>query len=331
MEFNCYNDIYFQEEYANLYIDEDEEIFNFTHKNTGKWLFNISIKRPINPVGKQQTTQSLFDLETAYGYGGICTNTKDEQFVNEAIRKYRNLCFSNNIVAEFFRFHPFNSFPYLFPKHFDFLVKDRPTVVINLKRPYEEIFSDFKSSLRRNIRKANKNGLFFTEMVKSPENIEAFIELYYLTMKRNKATSFYFFSKTYFQKLFQNKYVKLYGVYYKNNLINAGIFLFSPEIIYYHLGASDPNYYFLNGNPLLFAEVCHANVYKYDKLYLGGGNTSRLDDSLFQFKRKFSGETKPFYIGGMIYNKRAYNNLVKLWEKQNPQDNRVFFLKYRLK
>ncbi|MFB6088502.1 MAG: hypothetical protein ABEK36_01860 [Candidatus Aenigmatarchaeota archaeon] len=311
-------------------MNSSEQPFVFDYKKNDNWLFNISIKRPITKVGNYPIKEKIFDLETAYGYGGICTNSRDEKFISKALTQYRHKCISENIVAEFFRFHPFNVFPINHPDIFDFISKDRPTIFIDLNQSYENIFKNFKSALRRNIRKANKNNLVFKEMEKTGENIEAFRKLYYLTMKKNRADKFYFFSDEYFRELLNKDYARLFGVYYGGHLTNAGIFLFSPPFIYYHLGASDPKYYTLNGNPLLFSEICRLFSFQYGILYLGGGNSSNPKDSLYQFKRKFSDKINYFYIGGIIYNNEKYNELLDLWEQQNPDDDRVYFLKYRL-
>jgi hypothetical protein len=330
MEFNCKKDVYFRKDYINLYLNSSEEPFVFHYEEDDNWLFNISVKRPIIKVGNYPFEGNFYDLETAYGYGGICTNSWDEQFISKAITQYRNKCLSENIVAEFFRFHPFNVFPIVHSDIFDFLSKDRPTICIDLNQSYESIFKNFKSALRRNIRKANKNNLVFKEMEKTGENIEAFRRIYYLTMNKNRAEKFYFFSNSYFRTLLKKDYTKLFGVYYDNHLINAGIFLFSHPFIYYHLGASDPQYYGLNGNPFLFSEICRLFNFQYDILYMGGGNSPNPEDSLYQFKRKFSNNINYYYIAGMVYNQEKYNELIDLWKKHHPDDDRVYFLKYRL-
>ena len=331
MNFDCFSDVYYTYNYVNLYLDSGDEPFEFYYEENEKWVYNISIKHPINYVGDVQVNEEIFDLETVYGYGGIFTNSRDKTFIKKALAKYREKCRKNNIIAEFFRFHPYNSFPVSFPDSFDFLSKDRLTIIINLNQSYDEIFKNFKSSLRRNIRKALKNGLVAQEVEKSDKNIEAFKKLYHHTMEKNQADNFYFFSTSYFNNLLEKEYAKLYGIFYDGKLINAGIFLFSYPFIYYHLGASDFHYYSLNGNALLFSELCRKYNYQYEIFYLGGGNTPDLENSLYKFKRKFSPDTRYFYIGGFIYNHEKYNELIDIWNTQHPDDNRVYFLKYRLK
>jgi hypothetical protein len=63
---------------------------------------------------------------------------------------------------------------------------------------------------------------------------------------------------------------------------------------------------------------------------MGGGNSPNPEDSLYQFKRKFSNNINYYYIAGMVYNQEKYNELIDLWKKHHPDDDRVYFLKYRL-
>ncbi len=330
IEFNYKNDVYFQKDYINLYLNDSEQSFIFEYQENDNWLYNISIKKPIIKIGNCPVKEKIYDLETAYGYGGIFTNSGDGHFIDKALARYRQKCLQENIVAEFFRFHPFNLFPVNYPGAFNFLIKDRPTISIDLHQSYEHIFNNFKPALRRNIRKAKKNNLVFREMKKTRKNLEAFKTLYYLTMNRNQAKEFYFFSSTYFQQLLAKDYSRLFGVFSGNKMINSGVFLFSYPFIYYHLGASDPHYYSLNGNPFLFSEICRQFSFQYKLLYLGGGNSPKPEDSLYQFKRKFSDKINYFYIGGMVYQPSKYNELTRTWKEQHPDEKKAYFLKYRL-
>jgi L-amino acid N-acyltransferase YncA len=46
-------------------------------------------------------------------------------------------------------------------------------------------------------------------------------------------------------------------------------------------------------------------------MHLGGGRTSRPDDALLAFKAKFSPQRVPYYTGGLIYARGAYEQLAR--------------------
>ncbi len=322
------NDVYYLDDYVKLYLKSNQQIFKFEFNEGSKQFYHITIKRPIFFNNSQFDG---YDLETAYGYGGFLINTQDQAFVHKALKEYEAFCQNQNIVAEFFRFHPFNDFPYNFSNYFDFFVEDRPTVFVDLKKAYEIIYKAYHPTLRRNLKKASKNNLIFLKLEPNSENIRRFLHLYYMTMKKNNAHSFYFFPESYFDKLFNLQNTKLFGVEFKGQIVNMVIILESFPFCYYHLGASDPEYYFLNGNPFLFDQLIKFYQQKFKIFYLGGGATPAPDDSLLRFKRKFSPDTKPFFIAGKIFNKEKYDHLIQNAEKKCPELKSVkYFLKYRL-
>ncbi len=324
------DDVYHRKEYAGLYLSGEAELFDFAYRKNGRLFRNVSIKRPVSKVGKKKLDNSVYDLETPYGYGGPVANCRDRKFIREALREYEAHCLENGIVAEFFRFNPFSALCTDHEYFFDFLQNDRKNVFVPLRRDLQDIQADFKPSLRRNIRKAAEHNLEFAELEKTESNIDKFRELYSETMKKRSAAEFYYFSREYFEKLTALAFTQCYGIHYHDKLINAIILLVSEDIVYYHLGATRPGFYHLNGNAYIFREVIRKMQGKYSYFMLGGGNSGDEKDSLFRFKSKFSSYTKDFYIGGKIYNREQYDKLTGIWRQEGGDPDRDYFLKYRL-
>ena len=313
-------DLMFSKEYANLYLKDGEEVFEFKYKEGNKIFRTLSIKRPIKKVGNEIINEKYFDLESPYGYGGYLLNSEDEKFIKKAFNEYKTYCQEENIVAEFIRFHPF-----IVPikNELDFCMHDRNIVVKEINNG-KSVLDSYSSKVRNIIRKCDK-----MIQIRKSKNINKFIEIYYYTMKKNNADDFYYFDKKYFGKLLKLDDVVLYEAVFENNIIAMSFFIFS-HFGYYHLSANTPNSYKLNANYLLlhyaFIEAQRRNV-KY--FILGGGTTSDPNDSLLKFKKKFSKLLKPFYIGGIIFNKNKYQEYNNLWLQQSKKDMN-YFLKYRL-
>lgn len=319
---NLIDDIYYSNDYISLYLKDNEELFSFKYEENNKVFINKTIKRPILNIGNTTINDKCYDLETAYGYGGLYTNTDDQTFIKKAMEKYEQKCNEENIISEFTRFHPMNNFHTRCDNFFDFNFYDRDVVVKNLE---EDILASYSSKVRNTIKRATEK-----VTINESNNISKFIELYNVTMHKNNAEDFYFFNENYYNNLLQNKNIKLYEVIYDNEIIAMGFFMFSNDICHYHLSANTDISYKLNTNYALLHymfETAKSNGQKY--FILGGGTTSKKDDPLFKFKQKFSKDLKPFYISGKIYNREIYLKYNKIWQEQSKEDIK-YFLKYRL-
>ena len=327
MEFNLEEDIFYDKDYVGLYMGDEDKIFEFAYLEGDKYLKNIAIKRPIKRILNTSVEDGFYDLETAYGYGGMYTNTDDKQFLKRALEKYKEKCISEGIIAEFVRFHPFNEIHKNISDYFNFLSIDRKVVYVDLTKGYDEINEIYGSSLRRDLRKPYEYGVLFKESEKIEES--RFTELYYATMKKVNASKFYFFSDEYFSKLSEMPSCKIYGAYYEGKFVTSVIILESFPIIYYHLAATDPDCYPLNVNSFNLDQIIKLYTNKgFQCFYLGGGIKQGPDDSLFKFKYKFSKLTTDFVLGGKIYNESIYNRYVEIFKNEYPDDIN-YFLKYR--
>jgi len=321
-KFNLLKDIYYNNKYISLYLQEGEELFDFRYDEGEIFLVNRTIKRPIIKIGNINIGDGYYDLESAYGYGGFYTNSNDDDFLKRAFEVYEKRCYDEKIIAEFMRFHPFNDFPIEHKNHLAFNLYDRDVVVVSLEN---DILSAYTSKVRNTIKRASEK-----VVVHESDNLEKFIALYTETMTKNEATEFYFFDETLFKNLYGMKEVKLYEVLFEKEVVAMGFFMEGSDLMHYHLSANSQLSYTLNANYTLLyklSEIAKAEGKSY--FVLGGGSTALADDPLLKFKKKFSKETKPFYISGKIYNQEIYNKYVRLWEEQS-KENMKYFLKYRL-
>ncbi len=316
------NDIYYSDEYISLYLKDDDELFSFKYEEGNNLFINKTIKRPIKKIANININDGYFDLESAYGYGGYYTNCDDKEFIANAMNAYYAKCNEEKVIAEFIRFHPFNTFPAEHQTYLDFNVHDRDVVIFNLDK---DILSSYPSKIRNTIKRATEKVIF-----QESKNIEKFIDIYTITMKKNYADDFYLFDKVFFEKLFTLKDVKLYEILFEDQVIAMGFFMFGQDLVHYHLSANTDLSYKLNSNYALLNNL-FLLAQRLDKKYfvLGGGTTSDIDDPLLKFKKKFSKELKAFYISGNVFNQKVYDKYNAIWLEQSSHDIK-YFLKYRV-
>jgi len=308
-------DVYFEEKYVKLYeTDKDEAVCFVCIQNSYCFLF------PFLKRGFKYKEIDYFDFETPYGYGGPIWNCDNKEFILESLKIFYKYCKSNNFVSGFVRFHPLiqNSC------HFDSIgqvIIDRPTIAIDLNLPEDEIWmSEIHTKNRNIIRKAEKNQLKF---VADYEYIylDQFVQLYNKTMNKLSADNFFYFDKNYYLKFKNSIKNSFLGVVLYNNIVISGaIFFYSELFAHYHLSGSDVRYLYLYpNNYMLWEATRELKKYNLEKFHLGGGINSDINNSLLEFKRKFSKSQYKFQIGKLIFNFDVYQSLCEEWIAKNPE------------
>jgi len=148
----------------------------------------------------------------------------------------------------------------------------------------DEVYSTFRDSTKRNIRKAIKEGVK-TRILNSLDSIREFYRLHCITRREHglPPQPYVFFEKIYEHVLSKNKgFVVLASQ--DNTNIAAAIYFHFGEKATYKYGASDRNYQHLRANNLVMWEAikwCSQNGYK----RFCFGRTEPGNKGLLQFKR----------------------------------------------
>ncbi|WKA53855.1 GNAT family N-acetyltransferase [Planococcus shixiaomingii] len=325
-------DLYFEENYGRLYeeIENGEcQVFEFEH-SLGV-IRHMFIKRKIPILLNGET---YYDLITPYGYGGplivACEEGRKKELVQQFQVAFQHYCKENNIVSEFVRFHPIisNAQDFIDCYEVKFL---RSTIKTDLSSHEDPILMEYSSSCRRDIRRALKEGVEF-RVTQNPPDLEKFKTLYYSTMERNQADTYYYFDDIYFSKclkLFGEKIV-LIEVLYKGQTIGMGLNFIYNKLIHAHLTGTLKDYHHLfPANILQYGIALWGKEQGFEMIHHGGGRTNRTDDSLYLFKKKFGRNTDfEFYVGEKIWNEEIYDQLCI---KANAALASDFFPAYRKK
>lgn len=283
----------------------------------------------LKPIDSYDLDQTYYDIQTAYGYGGIITNQPgiQDSVVDKFNREVNSWLLDNNVVAEFIREHPL-----LFQCRRDAgYVRVRQNVYIEPTADY--ILPDRKA--RQNISKTLHNNDISVFIDDDLVHLDEFIRLYNLNTSRLNMNKYYYFTDEYFSKirLLLINNTKLIHILHKDKIINSVIFLHHGNKGTLHLAGSDHEYQALRTNDLMYYSAINLSYNMgLDILNIGGGTSTNEDDSLFNFKKKFSNVHRDVMVGKKIINQPVYNNLVEQWKSKYPElelKYRDFFLKYR--
>lgn len=310
-----YQDLYFREEYVKLYESERVKACCFIYEDGHSVMLFPFLRRAFEYKGS-----TYFDFETAYGYGGPISNDQSERFMTAALQAMSSKAFEENYVCGFVRFHPllenWNNFDKV-----GRLIKDRKTIAIDLSGGIEATWMNEIHTKNRNvIKKGEKNGLEFI-VDNDFTFLKQFEQLYNSTMDKLDAEGFYYFDQKYYNQLkdtIQNRFLGI--VKHEGKVVAGAIIFYQLPYGHYHLAGSDKaSLKYSPNNFLLWSAAKELLNRGIEHFHLGGGTDGLEDNSLYQYKRKFSKHEYQFTFGKMIFNSSLYDNICADWAAANPK------------
>lgn len=323
-------DVFYIAEYVEAlkeHGDGEPLLFYYNYKDTKA--MNVIMKRDIAKADffKDKIEKNkYFDLTSPYGYGGFIIEGKDYKNVN---KEYKKFCKKNNIICEFVRFNLTENYE---KKYYGKIDNIKHNIIRTLDLNPQEMLMDFEHKVRKNIKKANKNGLEI-QIDTTGKSIESFLEIYYKTMNRNNAKKEYYFDKKFFSILnSMNENIAYFNVLYKGKIISTELVLYTPNNCYSYLGGTLSEYFNLRPNDFLKYEIIKWAYNKNIKNFILGGGYSEKDDGIYKYKKSFAPKNGQvdFYIGKKIFNMKIYKKLVNIRKKEKDfNDTSKYFPLYR--
>lgn len=247
---------------------------------------------------------SYEDMETPWGYGGAVA--LDEGAFWQGLGLWRQRQSDRGRIAEFIRLHPFLN-PAALRGFLDQIRFDRLTVLVDLMEAPEQRRKYYSKGTRYSLRRAEA-ALTLREL--DERDAEIFERLYNAGLDRNDAAESYYFDRTYFRDLLAAPWARTWVAEQAGEPIAVACFLSGGPFAHYHLsgGTSAARdsfaHYLLLENAFETYGALGARW-----MHLGGGRSGAPDDALLHFKSKFSPTLIPFYTGGIVFDRAAYDSL----------------------
>lgn len=319
-------DVYYLQEWYQTWLEYEVSEAQCIHAEIDGYEFLYPfLKRKISKYDLQNT---YYDIQTAYGYGGIIVNS--DKVPEDIVSKLNNLIdeflHDNFIIAEFIRVHPLLD-----------SIKRTAEYSLVRKNVFVQTNESYKiphKQARQNIVKAKSFNLEI-QIDNDLKYLDEFINLYQLTAQRLKMSDYYWFDNDYFYKvreLLRGKNTLIH-ILCEGMIIASGLLVFYNEKASLHLAASNDKYFNMRPNDMLYhAAIQYSIENKIQFLNLGGGLTPDLNDNLFRFKSKYSDFHKDVFVGKKIINPEIYHKVTQEWALIHPELTEKygnFFLKYR--
>ena len=155
----------------------------------------------------------------------------------------------------------------------------------------DQLWENYKDSLKRNIKTALKSDLCF-QKIKSRDEVDQFYRLYLASMRRNKALAKYpiqLFYKIY--DLLVPEFSDMFFVKYHNQPVAGMVVIYSDETAHYFHGGSVTEYLHLRPNHLLFHHAIKIAKETGKSCFDFMGSSKKML-GLIQFKEKWGAEKK---------------------------------------
>ena len=196
------------------------------------------------------------------------------------------------------------------------------------------IRSGYSESLRRQIKSYRKEADQVTTDDVEWKDVTEFTELYHRTMSRNGANGYYFFDVGNFRRLHAalGEHVHLMLTRANGVLGAAGVFTEYGGIVQEHLMAADGALAAISPYKVQLDDVA---IWAHERgnrvLHLGGGRGAR-EDSLFEFKRRFSPRRHEFSTGRWVLDRARVDELTRAQRRavaDRGEIDRDYFPPYR--
>jgi hypothetical protein len=251
------------------------------------------------------------DVTSVYGYPGPVAwgCEPGDAFLARAWAELVGLWREERVVTAFTRFHPLLRNDLL---AVDFRAPGEATgansavtqlgltVSVDCTIEDEAAEQEYDPQVRRAVARSRRDG-FTTFHDEEWTEFDAFRDLYRATMAHNNAAAYYFFPDAHFERLRAELpgHVHLMITHREGVVVAAGVMLEFGGIVQTYLSASDRGVR-PSPKPLFYDDIRRWARARGNRVFhLGGGRGSK-DDSLLQFKARFSNQRHPFSVGHWI-------------------------------
>jgi serine/alanine adding enzyme len=243
---------------------------------------------------------------------------------------WHSFCVSHNFVCEFAHLHPWNSIQRALS--YNDIYADRMIVYVDLIRSVDDLWSNsFNHACRKNINRSAHSSLSLFA-AESEQDIVQFHEIYTSTMRRNNASSSYYFPVEYFKAIFNRMpdHSRFALAALNGKVIAGTLYLHDSDNIFSYLGGADYAHQVCRPtNAIVYDTILWGMGHAKKRLVLGGGYTH--DDGIFRFKSSFSPLQIQFRVYRHIHLPDIFNKIKALSETslKHPLTDISFFPPYR--
>ncbi|MFB6075235.1 MAG: GNAT family N-acetyltransferase [Haloarculaceae archaeon] len=298
----------------------------FVYEADGEVVYYPYLRRPLSTArvaDADVSVEGYSDIVSSWYYGGPFASVDDEALVDGFVDAFDEYCRETGIVAEFVRFDPneenHRQFDTLDPSF------NRETVPVDLTGSEDDIWAGYEDRNQRAIRQARDTDLAIA-VSDDPEDVARFHDIYTNAMDARDAAPHYRFEQSFFEELVASELFTLLVARHGDEVVGGFIAAHDERRGYHYLSSSNPDYWDMRVNNLLYHEVVmHMHDTGRDVFDFQGGRPG-----VFKFKKGFSPERGEFHLGRRVHDEAAYERLVDAAAEQGIDTDSEYFPAYRV-
>lgn len=274
----------------------------------------------------------LFDISSPYGYPGpIWTRGAPAEFIAEALASFSETLRAEAVVSAFVRLHTLLNDPALCAG-VGVLVDHGPSVFIDLTLSEEDLLAQTRRGHKRDLAVLERRG--YQIAMDDWSRFDDFLTCYYDSMRRLGASSFYFFTRDYFDRLRAclGDRIHLCLVHLDGDIACAGLVTEMDGLCQYHLSATANPHFQDHPSKLMLHRLRFWLKARGNRIWHIGGGLGALRDTLHLFKIGFSPLTAEFHTWRIVPDQALFAELIARWSAltgRDPVDEESFFPPYR--
>ena len=324
-------EIFAHPDYVSLFLGCGDRAMCAVFDSTQGQVIFPFVLRSLRSLDWSTGSEDAYDLTGPYGYGGAYAigNPDSDLFWI----KFDEWAKKNNIVSIFTRLSLFPD--QLIPFRGNIEIKSQ-NIIRTLDLKPDEMWMDYAHKVRKNVKKARRNGLE-VQIDLDGLHLQEFLGIYYSTMERRNAAGCYYFPEEFFQNIVRDfvGQFAFFHVLHEDEIVSTELVLVSANYLYSFLGGTLSEVYPLRPNDLLKHEIIEWGREQGKRAFVLGGGYEE-GDGIFRYKQSFAPHgVVPFKVGKRIYDSRIYEKLIEQrlqWEKNQGRDWKPrpdFFPAYR--
>jgi hypothetical protein len=249
-------------------------------------------------------------ISPPFGYGGPFVDGPGDRgaLIGRFFKEYEHWASSRHLVAEYLTLSPKDGADVAYPGE---LTIRAPSVVRMLAGSADQIWSDYKGSVRTDVRTAQRAGVT-VELDRCGQRLEDFLDIYADMMARRQAPARYAMSRRFVERLngaLPGHYVYCHALL-DGRVVSTELALLSADSTFFFRGATRVDASRARPNHLLKHALILWSLDQGKRFYLLGGGVAA-DDSLYRYKLAFApGGARPLRVGKWIVNHARYDELV---------------------
>ncbi len=245
------------------------------------------------------------DASAPYGYAGGWASTDDVDFLSAAWQAHTAWLQAQGVVVEYLRFHPMAA---NHRGYSGYVTPNRRVVWLDTQGDFA---AQYAPRLRTALHKAERSGLAVTALAGAALS---FATYHRAAMQAMGTSAFYVWPDVCFEALAAVPGAQVVVCHAENTnpadptqWLAAALMLNQPTLAEYHLAATVPAGRAMAASSYLLHRIAQqAQAAGQHTLYLGGGSSAAVDNSLLFFKSAFSSLQTDYLTGTQVLNAEAY-------------------------